>query len=289
VLARHFPFPLALACWLSILLPRWWLQELATRALHRSLARWRPPALALLLGGACLGAVLCQPYALWVAGWFQDTFSHFVPAAAGTPARWSWSAYADRFWATLPLQLLAVAPWVAANLVCDRWMGRQRFGYVLPGVGAPGPSRLEQASPAPSSPEQGPAESSAARPAFAAKLRRVPVDEILAVEAADHFIRVYGRGASEMIYCQFGDALEELAHLDGLRVHRSWWVARTAIAGAARTKGRSSLQLVNGTRVPVGRRFLSQVRAATVAWRPSTPDRAVAAAAGVRDAHAAGR
>lgn len=252
VLARHFPFPLALACWMSILLPRWWLQELATRVLHRLLARWRPPLIVLLTGGACLGAALCQPYAIWSAGWFQATFPQYLPLTAPSAIDWTWQGYAARFVSTLPLQLLAVLPWVVANVIHDRVLGLRRFAYesvppapvAAPSADAPG------------------ADGIVAPLSFASKLRRLDATEIIAVEAADHFIRVHSRTQSEMIYCQFGEAVDELAARDGLRVHRSWWVARDAIASVGRSNGNPSLQLVNGTEIPVGRSFLPAVREA---------------------------
>jgi DNA-binding LytR/AlgR family response regulator len=100
-----------------------------------------------------------------------------------------------------------------------------------------------------------------APPAFATKLRKVSGTGIVAVEAEDHFIRVHGPEMSELVYCQFGEAVTDLARLDGLRVHRSWWVARAAIAGAVRINGNPGLRLVNGTQVPVGRQYLADVRA----------------------------
>ena len=67
------------------------------------------------------------------------------------------------------------------------------------------------------------------------------------------------RGES-LILRRFGDALEELGAIDGLQVHRGWWVARAAVAGSEREGDRSLLILSNGLRVPVSRTNLRSVR-----------------------------
>jgi len=55
-------------------------------------------------------------------------------------------------------------------------------------------------------------------------------------------------------------AVEDAAVIEGFRVHRSWWVARTAVLridGPARTM---RLRLVNGMDVPVARRTVAMLR-----------------------------
>lgn len=48
---------------------------------------------------------------------------------------------------------------------------------------------------------------------------------------------------------------------DGLRVHRSYWVAHAAIERAEKAGRRVTLHLVNGMRVPVSRRYAEDLKA----------------------------
>lgn len=81
---------------------------------------------------------------------------------------------------------------------------------------------------------------------------RVTPETLAAVEAEDHYCRVHRRdGRSALIHYRFGDALAELAGLDGAQVHRSVWVASDAVEGAEREGRRWRLRLVGGAAVPV--------------------------------------
>jgi len=90
-------------------------------------------------------------------------------------------------------------------------------------------------------------------------LRRLPTRlktaKLYAVEAEDHYIRVYTSAGSDLVLMRFSDALRELAGIEGAQVHRSWWVARDAVQCAARGDGRLNLLVFGGTNVPVSRSF----------------------------------
>jgi len=62
------------------------------------------------------------------------------------------------------------------------------------------------------------------------------------------------------LHLALADAERELESLDGLRVHRSWWVARDAVADVTRADGRMTLKLVNGVEAPVSRTYARAVR-----------------------------
>jgi len=89
--------------------------------------------------------------------------------------------------------------------------------------------------------------------------------DILAVAAEDHYLRVHTPLGSDLILYRFGDALADLADADGLRVHRSWWVARAAVAACRREGERTVLDLSNGLTVPVSRTYLLALRTAGIA------------------------
>ena len=82
------------------------------------------------------------------------------------------------------------------------------------------------------------------------------------IVAEDHYCRVHGtEAASALVHHRFCDALVEVAGLDGLRVHRSAWVADAAVAAARREGRRWLLVLSDGRMVPVSARYVADVRA----------------------------
>ena len=61
---------------------------------------------------------------------------------------------------------------------------------------------------------------------------------------------------------RLADAIAELDGIEGAQTHRSWWVAKAAVAGAERMEGRAVLTLKDGAEVPVSRGFAEGLRAA---------------------------
>ncbi len=75
---------------------------------------------------------------------------------------------------------------------------------------------------------------------------------MIAVQAEDHYVRVHiDDGASRLIYFRFADALAGLKGVDGMQVHRSFWVKRSAIAEMLNEGGNVRLILTGGLKVPV--------------------------------------
>ena len=96
-------------------------------------------------------------------------------------------------------------------------------------------------------------------------LRRIPEKlgtELLYIATEDHYLRVTTERGSDLILLRLSDALSELAPSDGLQVHRSYWVARRALAAVERDEHRTFLRLVNGDRIPVSRTYLAALRKA---------------------------
>lgn len=93
--------------------------------------------------------------------------------------------------------------------------------------------------------------------------RRIPLAlgrELHALQAEDHYVRVYTAKGDDLVLHRFSDAVNELAGHDGLRVHRSWWVAREGVAGVERRDRKVWLKLKNGQEAPVSRTYLGGVR-----------------------------
>ena len=99
-------------------------------------------------------------------------------------------------------------------------------------------------------------------PRLALRLPAAIEGPILALQAEDHYVRVHTTRGSTLLLMRFADAMAELDGLPGLQVHRSWWVARAAVAGAAKSGRRAELALTNGLSVPISRAAMPEARAA---------------------------
>ena len=83
-----------------------------------------------------------------------------------------------------------------------------------------------------------------------------------AIEAEDHYCRLHlAGGRSLLVLHRFGDALKEVANLDGAQVHRGAWVSARNVTGAERDGRRWLLVLADGARIPVSARFTKIARA----------------------------
>ncbi len=86
------------------------------------------------------------------------------------------------------------------------------------------------------------------------------VDDVMALQAEEHYVRVYTTSGSELVHYRFRDAVTEMPVELGTRVHRSWWVAERAIRSAKRGSRRWQLDLVNDVAVPVSDSYVKSVR-----------------------------
>jgi hypothetical protein len=95
-------------------------------------------------------------------------------------------------------------------------------------------------------------------------LERLPLKlrggEVWAVEAEDHYLRLHTSKGQDLILLRLADAVAELEGIEGAQVHRSWWVARDAVAEARRGDGRATLTLKDGSEVPVSRTYAKLIR-----------------------------
>jgi DNA-binding LytR/AlgR family response regulator len=100
-------------------------------------------------------------------------------------------------------------------------------------------------------------------PKFLARLPpRLAGAELYAVEAEDHYLRLHTSQGQDLILMRLTDAIDELEGLEGARTHRSWWVAKAAVADAERLDGRAVLTLKDGAEAPVSRAFAKGLRSA---------------------------
>lgn len=82
---------------------------------------------------------------------------------------------------------------------------------------------------------------------------------LVRISARDHYLDVHTVNGLSEVLLRFSDALAELDGVDGLRVHRSHWVAVDAVTGTEKVNGRTFLLLRDGARVPVSRGYHKRV------------------------------
>lgn len=161
--------------------------------------------------------------------------------------------------------LLTPVVWVAAAMALNGSWRVERIVVLLPQVfpvvAAMGalqllldrPAIVTVASPPPAKPE------SSRLFKLVPELRDA---ELHAIEAEDHYLRFHTDRGSTLVLMRLADAVADLTHVDGAQTHRSWWVARDSVVGAARGGGRALLSLKNGLEAPVSRTYAPALRSA---------------------------
>jgi hypothetical protein len=85
---------------------------------------------------------------------------------------------------------------------------------------------------------------------------------LLALEMEDHYVRAHTASGSALILIPLHRAIAELESVNGIRTHRSWWVAHDAVTGVVRDGRNLRLQLANGVQAPVARTKIAALREA---------------------------
>jgi LytTr DNA-binding domain len=85
---------------------------------------------------------------------------------------------------------------------------------------------------------------------------------VLALESEDHYVRVHGAGQSELLLMRLRDAIAEMDAVPGEQTHRSWWVARGAVAIVDGNGRNREIRLINGVKVPVARDSVDRLQRA---------------------------
>jgi hypothetical protein len=214
----NLPGPVRYGYWVGLTLLNW----LMVGTILAALGQWRP-RLTPPLAGLAAGLLAAIPLTFAVA-WLETYLRGLSAPSPLTVLR----LYRD-------VALLAVAIVVPVHLV-------QGFALARP---AP--------VPAPPSPANGPVAemSTVATPSL-------PIPQggrLLALSAEDHYLRVHSDQGNVLILRRLADAIAELPVDAGRQVHRSHWVAQTAVQGVERNGARLVVVLTNGLRIPVSRTY----------------------------------
>ncbi|QAY76405.1 LytTR family DNA-binding domain-containing protein [Sphingosinicella sp. BN140058] len=90
----------------------------------------------------------------------------------------------------------------------------------------------------------------------------IPRGHCLCLQMEDHYVRIHGPAGSRLEHSTLARAIADHGGRDGLQIHRSWWVARSAVAEVIEDGRSVRLRLVNGLVAPVSRGRISALRAA---------------------------
>lgn len=98
-------------------------------------------------------------------------------------------------------------------------------------------------------------------------LKRVPVEKrgvLLSLSVSDHYVEVVTTNGSDLVLMRLSDAMAETGDTPGLQVHRSHWVALSAIASARRDGAKAVLTLTDGREIPASRTYVPALKEAGV-------------------------
>jgi hypothetical protein len=86
--------------------------------------------------------------------------------------------------------------------------------------------------------------------------------DLVCLQMEDHYVRAHTAKGSDLVLTPMKEAVAELTDVEGMQVHRSWWVARAAVVEVVSEGRNLSLRLSNGLDAPVSRASVAKLRAA---------------------------
>ena len=86
--------------------------------------------------------------------------------------------------------------------------------------------------------------------------------DLLCLQMEDHYVRLHTPEGSVLVLTPLRTAITQVGAIEGMQVHRSWWVAREAVQGVVQDGRNLRLKLVSGLEAPVARAKVAELRAA---------------------------
>jgi hypothetical protein len=210
--------------------------------LERYLGAWGSTTAA-----GVVGSLLFAPAALLFERWLQVPDELDGPAEALLSAYGWLGALAAEY---VQLVLPATALWVAINVP---WLLRLDFSTPAD----------DEAPRMPGTSSSRPQLAEAPNVGLEQFLTRVPSAlgrDIVALSSELQYLQVHTTSGKALILHSLREAVELLAELDGMQVHRSHWVAIRHVRSVERQGRSMRLQMSNGVEIPVSRTFQKTVR-----------------------------
>lgn len=234
--------------WMSIVLMFWLLYSATAWCFTVLARRWfRPPLAVILAVSALFVSIAFRPLVYWHTGLFEGFLLNGRTVGDMQPLQFSLSFLQShaKLWAT------PTVFWISANYLLVHVVNVSRFGHSAVRVTRDRPTDLVET----------PRISNTQSPILQ-RLEVSSLEDVIALQAQDHYLQVHTRTGSEMILYRFCDAVAELKQANGLRVHRSYWVNLDHVAETRTKGGKTTLAMTNGISVPVSRTFKEIVREA---------------------------
>ena len=103
--------------------------------------------------------------------------------------------------------------------------------------------------------------SSRERPKLLNRLEKYPnAQRVLSLSAQDHYVEVTTELGTDMCLLRFRDAIAENASEEGFQIHRSHWVAKSAVVKLETRNSTGQVQLVDGRALKVSQSRLAEFK-----------------------------
>jgi len=223
-------------------LPPWLVTCLTTFSVMWVLQRFKPPPWVIMAIGSVLAAFMTQPFASWLTGYYEVRWN--IPDLHDQVA----PMFSVEFWRYL---ISATVMWFLINYIFDRFLGLPRYRYTIPRG-----YDFKDMAPVPVADD-----AVQSLPGFFGRIpMRLSLDDVLAIKAEQHYIRVYTEEQDYMILYRFSDAAREMPEDSGFQVHRSYWVSYAGVASIRPRAKKFLIHLTNGENVPVSGPYHTQVK-----------------------------
>lgn len=86
--------------------------------------------------------------------------------------------------------------------------------------------------------------------------------DLLCLQMEDHYVRLHTTEGSVLVLTPLSRAIAQVGDIEGMKVHRSWWVARQAVREIVHDGRNLRLKLTSGLEAPVARAKVAELKAA---------------------------
>ncbi len=229
--------------------PPWLTTCALTHLSMRSLERWKPPWLLILLLGHTAASLIVVPYSNWLTGLYEAALPELGLEHTIT------AYFSVDFWAYF---LRAGVIWFGINFLFDRFLKLPLYRYNVPRGYEEQTGNMADSGTTRESNQTG---WQGGVPAFVLRLpKMLEPEEILFIKAEQHYIKVVTTEKSYMVLYRFSDAINEISPGLGRQVHRSYWANTDAITGVHAKAKNFYLRMSNDQHVPVSGPYQGMVR-----------------------------
>ena len=247
---QYLPLEISVLFWVCAWFSSWWVSELFLRLWHGFLQPWHTPLTAEII---LANVTTIVAYAFY----FPPVMYFFAQYSSSLPA-----GFFDRPFDRGSIEhVVAVARSGLSGLVA--WTLLRSLYAMVPGVAQQTSIKRDKGQDAAKSSPAIKGVTEPVEPKIARFQRELgshgvrDLSEVAALQASDHYVNVHlYSGRKIFILARFSDAIDAVAGQDGLRVHRSFWISRKAIARVDQDGPALAVHLSNGLECRVSTKYL---------------------------------